>query len=433
MKKNVGRGIAAILLVFALVLAGCNKGSDISGTWRGNIDGYGVTVTISKIGWSISIPDADYADTGTYMRDGNVGRFTSDTNGQTIGTGERLDGNTIRITLNSNSIAPGTHTLTRSTGGGSSSDKADAESDFKVSPLEDGKSAVITEYVGSKQTVNIPSYIQGMIVTKIGDGAFRDKKEIIKVIIPKGVTSIGDMAFYGCTGLTSITIPASVTSIGGAFAGCVGLTSITIPASVTSISPLAFSYCTSLTSIKVDSGNLNYSSKGGILYNKAKTELIQAPPAGISGAVTIPASVTSIGNGAFQNCANLTGVTIPNSVTSIGNTAFFRCTSLTSITIPADVTSINPFTFADCTSLASITIPASVTSISFLAFSGCTSLTSITIPKGVTAIGEGAFGQWTSSQTINIEGHDSQTAADRAWGASWRSGCNARIIYQGGN
>src|SRR5262249_3690290 len=70
--------------------------------------------------------------------------------------------------------------------------------------------------------------------------------------------------------------------------------------------------------------------------------------------VTIPNSVTNIGNGAFADCTNLTNVTIPNSVTSIGDYAFMDCTILTSVTIPNSVTSIGNGAFADCWSLTGL-------------------------------------------------------------------------------
>ena len=64
------------------------------------------------------------------------------------------------------------------------------------------------------------------------------------------VTSIGEVAFYACTGLSSATIPDSVKSIDDrAFAGCTNLTSISLPASVTSIGNGAFSNCPALKSL----------------------------------------------------------------------------------------------------------------------------------------------------------------------------------------
>jgi hypothetical protein len=193
-----------------------------------------------------------------------------------------------------------------------------------------------------------------------------------------------------------------VTSIGyEAFSGCTGLSSITIPASVTEIGAYAFSGCTGLTSIDVDENNPNYSSEGGILFNKGKTELIQCP-GGKKGEVTIPASVTEIGDYAFYDCTGLSSVTIPDGVTTIGGWAFEDCTGLSSITIPASVTKIGYGAFYYCTSLSSVTIPASVTEIGSCAFYYCTSLSSITIPASVTKIGDYAFYDCTSLSSITI-------------------------------
>lgn len=171
----------------------------------------------------------------------------------------------------------------------------------------------ITGYNGTDGVVVIPTTIDGLPVTSIGDGSF-----------------------YGYAGLTDLTIPDSVTSIGSyAFGACTNLLSVTIPASVTSIGNGPFAGCTSLPMIMVDAANAAFVSVDGVLFNQTMSTLIQCP-AGKDGSYVVPGSVTSIGKNAFGWCNGLTIITIPGSVTSVGENAFLKCDSLVSVVFLGD-------------------------------------------------------------------------------------------------
>lgn len=214
----------------------------------------------------------------------------------------------------------------------------------------------------------------------------------IECNIKSGTKTIADSAFFACGSLPGITIPDSVTSIGNrAFKDCNSLKSITIPKRVTTIGNCAFYTCYDLQSIEVDSGNPEYCSENGVLYNKEKTEIIRFPKEKTEVSFAIPKSVTKIADGAFEYCKNLTNVTIPNDMTSIGNNAFESCSGLINITIPKSVTSIGDRAFSECSKLTSIIIPDGVLRIGESSFFKCSSLKDITIPNSVLIIDTDAF------------------------------------------
>jgi hypothetical protein len=203
-----------------------------------------------------------------------------------------------------------------------------------------------TTYLGK---INLVEVTLPSSITSIKRYSFSQCSGLTFINIPGAVTSIEYFAFNLCTGLRSITIPSSVTTIEFyAFIGCTGLTSISIPATLTNIQYEAFSEC---GFINVDAANPNYSSIDGILFNKTKTQLIHFPVSK-SGSYSIPSSVSTIAQGAFRSCTNLTTVNIPNSVTSIEALAFFNCTGLQSLyaksIIPVNLnSSLSVFNYVD--------------------------------------------------------------------------------------
>ena len=156
------------------------------------------------------------------------------------------------------------------------------DSDFKVN-----SSGVLTGYSGLGGNVVIPSIVNGISVTGIGNSAFKDKYNVTGIVIPNGVTTIGDRAFFECYNLQNITIPATVSSIGAyAFYGCECLTSIKLPLGIDKINDYTFGNCKSLMTIRIPSG------------------------------------VTSIGISAFFECVELYRVWLPVSLKRIQQSAF---------------------------------------------------------------------------------------------------------------
>ena len=212
----------------------------------------------------------------------------------------------------------------------------------------------------------------------------------------------------------SVTIPSTIdgkTVISlsgsynrGAFQNCAGITNITIPNTISIIGEYAFKNCTGLKSITIPD---------------SVTKIGHWAFAGCSGITTVTLSnnLTSIGNSAFSDCSGLKSLTIPNSVTTIGERAFYGCSGLKSLTLSKGLTKINDRSFYGCTGLTSVILPDSVTTIEgsetyiYGAFGNCTNLTKILIPDSVASIGIGAF---QSCKKLTIYGNDGSVAKEYA-------------------
>lgn len=273
----------------------------------------------------------------------------------------------------------------------------------------------ITGYTGPSTAVVIPSTINGYPVTTIGGGTFSE--------------------YVGNSSPTSVTIPDSVTTIeGGVFDESLNLTNVSIGSGATNITGGTFADCyCPLTAISVSPGNSTYSSVNGVLFDKNQSTLI-AYPEGLYGTYTISNGVTSIGDYAFDLCWNvlshqgLNSITIPSSVTSIGNDAFLGCYGLTNVTMSTNVNSIGASAFEDCIGVSSLIIPNGVTSILSSAFEN-TGLTSVMIPYGVTNIGTRAFAVCGSLTNVYFTGNTPIPTNDSSVFAGVAGGSKATAYY----
>ncbi len=157
--------------------------------------------------------------------------------------------------------------------------------------------------------------------------------DIKLVIINSNVTTIGSYAFAYCDSLKTIAIPDNIITIGAlSFYDCDMLSNVAISESVTTIGNAAFQYCYNLENIVVDERNEYYSSdEFGVLFDKAKTKLIQYPVGSKRENYIVPDGVTIIGNRSFAYCDSLKNVAIFDSVTTIGDGAFYECNNLMDI------------------------------------------------------------------------------------------------------
>ena len=308
---------------------------------------------------------------------------------------------------------------------------------------EENGEIALTKFKGGVTDVIIPANINGVAVTKLADGIFRNNTKITSVTFDGTFENYDAKLFQGCTSLRSLVISGvydkelyylfgdSINEIPESFA------EITFAENSNYVDGTMFKY-------EVANHTVTYVIPDGT------TEIKRSQFSGYSymQAVSIPDSVTSIGWEAFSSCSGLTSVTIPDGVTSIGYQAFYSCSGLTSVTIPSSVTSIGVYAFVSCSGLTSVTIPDSVTSIGSGAFSGCNNiirkskgicyvdkwvvgvvnkslstaeienttkgiadtafngcggLTSVTIPDSVTSIGDNAFWNCSGLTSVIIE------------------------------
>jgi hypothetical protein len=249
-----------------------------------------------------------------------------------------------------------------------------------------------------KQNNKCTFYNQSNALFEVDDVQQTDNKYkdgLIQITIKDGVTKIDDNAFENCYNIDKIIIPESVTSIGNnAFKKCIFLKEININLSSIGEEGVPKFYNWGLTQDQIFINKIvNISIKDGVTRiadNAFKKWLGNTK-------ITIPASVTSIGNNAFEGCSNLEEIIFrPNymysQLTSIGSSAFKKCINLKNVLIPVNVSDIGIAAFSGCQSLEFVQLYfCNVTKIKGNTFADCIELKSVTIPEKISHIDYGAF------------------------------------------
>lgn len=240
---------------------------------------------------------------------------------------------------------------------------------------DEGVTITINDYpTTATGAVVVPATIDGKPVTRIGDSAFTDCKQITSISLPASLTHLGVTAFEQCHAVASITIPSGVVSIGrDCFYGCKSLASVSIPDSVTEIGVRAFAGCGSLETVNLPA-NLTVIPETMFLACPKLTQ------------ITIPPGVETISGGAFSQ-TGLTSVTFPPGLKTLGSSAFAH-SKIQSLTIPATLTEVGSVAFADCGELTSVTIVSASTRVGYKAFGQCAKLTAVNLPPT-----QGDYGQ----------------------------------------
>ncbi|MGN0468229.1 MAG: leucine-rich repeat protein [Acutalibacteraceae bacterium] len=254
-------------------------------------------------------------------------------------------------------------------------------------------------------------------ITEIGSYAFKNCRSLETAVLPESLKVIGDYAFavndYYSSGeyigtnisaLKSVNLGPNVETIGnGAFEKCVSLEKLELPASLKEIGCSAFSGVgfdsitipKSVESVRENAFSSYYDEQSGKTYGIKE--------------ITLEQGFKNISYGMFENSL-IESIVVPDSVTSIGNYAFTNCAELTSVTLPQTITQIGENAFANCEKLSNINIPDSVTRIDEDAFANCKRLDNVVINNKDVYIGYNAFSNSTTVQSY--------------WSVYERSGCN---------
>ena len=255
----------------------------------------------------------------------------------------------------------------------------------------DGQSYKLTgigTHTGS--TVTIPATYKDLPVNLISENAFRDHREIKKVIIPESITQIYANAFDGCTSLATVEcLSSSINMVGvDAFRKTAFVKNkanyendgLYISNVLIAVDPKAEG------DFRIKDGTMT------VAYQCFKNARISS--------VTIPEGCYHLGKFTFYEAQNLESVTLLGGINYLGEGLFYHCRALKTVDISAGCVNINERVFLGCASLESIRLSSNLANIKDGAFSACTSLQEVLLPDSCTTIGKEAFLGCTSLRSI---------------------------------
>lgn len=292
-------------------------------------------------------------------------------------------------------------------------------------------------------------------VINIGEGAFEGDLTLRSAVLPNSISRLNSNTFKDCISLATVKLPEDLRYVEtGVFSGCTSLTMIELPINTTRVSEEAFKDCVNLTYI-VAPDRCNYTFNGdefvnatyfkyaavsgsdGVKITYARPgrnihelivprEIAGRPVVAIGDnafapeysnyaatyaddgetglvSVTLPVTVTAVGDGAFKNRTDIRRIIFEGRVETIGNSAFENCTALEEAALPDSVKSIGNRAFYNCMSLRTIPLYEGLEKIGSQAFEGCNFDRSVIIvPSTVEEMGEKAFGSVSNTAVIAI-------------------------------
>ena len=242
---------------------------------------------------------------------------------------------------------------------------ASSTSDFQM----DGTKLV--KYVGTAEVVSIPAEVRS-----IGEEAFANNINIVKVNINDKCKSIGYGAFSNCPLLHSVALGNGVEEIeSAAFSNDKALKNFAIGDSLKKLGSAAFAGDINLTNLTVSPQNTHFVLKDKVLYNDDLTRLYFMLPSYGDGIYEMPNSVNEISGYAFWGNTALKNVILGSGLYAVPEYAFSNCMNLKEVRIPLPVRSVDSKAFEDCVNLSSVDCPDSLSYISDTAFDGCPNVT----------------------------------------------------------